>query len=185
MWEFAALIINDENNELVAGTDRNKNLNPVNVNVVSLGDCRALLEIWTEGHSSLVVIALCAILIPTETCLRHCTNMSTQAVKKGASQTVVGLIFGCYAVCNLFGSLIMGRYVSTCHHFSSHWFFFSATWCWVTDTLILCRLRSSKLVQSLCWLQDFWCRRAAPSCLGKCRHLLWNQQLAVDPVLIH
>lgn len=39
-------------------------------------------------------------------------NVSEQAVKKGASQTVVGLIFGCYAVCNLIGSLILGRYVS-------------------------------------------------------------------------
>lgn len=36
-----------------------------------------------------------------------------QAVKKGASQTVVGLIFGCYAICNLIGSLVLGRYVSS------------------------------------------------------------------------
>uniref|UniRef100_A0A3B3BH18 Major facilitator superfamily (MFS) profile domain-containing protein n=1 Tax=Oryzias melastigma TaxID=30732 RepID=A0A3B3BH18_ORYME len=36
-----------------------------------------------------------------------------EAVKKGASQTVVGLIFGCYAICNLIGSLVLGRYVST------------------------------------------------------------------------
>nr|XP_019962581.1 PREDICTED: MFS-type transporter SLC18B1 [Paralichthys olivaceus] len=35
----------------------------------------------------------------------------TEAVKKGASQTVIGLIFGCYAVSNLFGSLVMGRYI--------------------------------------------------------------------------
>ncbi|XP_070776524.1 MFS-type transporter SLC18B1 [Enoplosus armatus] len=34
-----------------------------------------------------------------------------QALKKGASQTVIGLIFGCYAVCNLIGSLILGRYI--------------------------------------------------------------------------
>ncbi|XP_074516343.1 MFS-type transporter SLC18B1 isoform X2 [Sebastes fasciatus] len=34
-----------------------------------------------------------------------------EAVKKGASQTVIGLIFGCYAVCNLIGSLIMGKYI--------------------------------------------------------------------------
>ncbi|RVE57613.1 hypothetical protein OJAV_G00218030 [Oryzias javanicus] len=33
------------------------------------------------------------------------------AVKKGASQTVVGLIFGCYAICNLIGSLVLGRYI--------------------------------------------------------------------------
>uniref|UniRef100_A0A3P8VAU2 Solute carrier family 18 member B1 n=1 Tax=Cynoglossus semilaevis TaxID=244447 RepID=A0A3P8VAU2_CYNSE len=35
----------------------------------------------------------------------------TEAVKKGASQTDVGLIFGCYAICNLINSLIMGRYI--------------------------------------------------------------------------
>ncbi|XP_036066725.1 MFS-type transporter SLC18B1 isoform X2 [Oryzias melastigma] len=34
-----------------------------------------------------------------------------EAVKKGASQTVVGLIFGCYAICNLIGSLVLGRYI--------------------------------------------------------------------------
>uniref|UniRef100_A0A7N8XJC9 Solute carrier family 18 member B1 n=1 Tax=Mastacembelus armatus TaxID=205130 RepID=A0A7N8XJC9_9TELE len=34
-----------------------------------------------------------------------------EAVKKGASQTVIGLIFGCYAVCNLIGSLILGKYI--------------------------------------------------------------------------
>uniref|UniRef100_A0AAQ5WZ47 Major facilitator superfamily (MFS) profile domain-containing protein n=1 Tax=Amphiprion ocellaris TaxID=80972 RepID=A0AAQ5WZ47_AMPOC len=32
-------------------------------------------------------------------------------LKKGASQTVIGLIFGCYAVCNLIGSLVLGRYI--------------------------------------------------------------------------
>ncbi|XP_039992915.1 MFS-type transporter SLC18B1 isoform X3 [Xiphias gladius] len=35
----------------------------------------------------------------------------SQAVKKGASQTVVGLIFGCYAVSNLIGSLLLGKYI--------------------------------------------------------------------------
>ncbi|XP_039897642.1 MFS-type transporter SLC18B1 isoform X3 [Simochromis diagramma] len=35
----------------------------------------------------------------------------TEAVKKGASQTVVGLIFGCYAVSNLIGSLVLGKYI--------------------------------------------------------------------------
>uniref|UniRef100_A0A3Q3WYR1 Major facilitator superfamily (MFS) profile domain-containing protein n=1 Tax=Mola mola TaxID=94237 RepID=A0A3Q3WYR1_MOLML len=34
-----------------------------------------------------------------------------EAVKKGASQTVIGLIFGCYAICNLIGSLILGKYI--------------------------------------------------------------------------
>ncbi|KAM9708602.1 MFS-type transporter SLC18B1 isoform 2-T2 [Menidia menidia] len=34
-----------------------------------------------------------------------------EATKKGASQTVIGLIFGCYAISNLIGSLIMGKYI--------------------------------------------------------------------------
>lgn len=47
-----------------------------------------------------------------------CPHLSLQAVKKGASQTDVGLIFGCYAICNLINSLIMGRYVSRSHYSS-------------------------------------------------------------------
>ncbi|XP_056445805.1 MFS-type transporter SLC18B1-like isoform X2 [Gadus chalcogrammus] len=38
-------------------------------------------------------------------------SIQTQALQKGASQTVVGLIFGCYALSNFIGSLIMGRYI--------------------------------------------------------------------------
>ncbi|KAK6304733.1 hypothetical protein J4Q44_G00253190 [Coregonus suidteri] len=34
-----------------------------------------------------------------------------EAMEKGASQTVIGLIFGCYALCNLMGSLVMGKYI--------------------------------------------------------------------------
>ncbi|XP_029901007.1 MFS-type transporter SLC18B1 [Myripristis murdjan] len=34
-----------------------------------------------------------------------------EAVKKGASQATVGLIFGCYAICNLIGSLVLGKYI--------------------------------------------------------------------------
>ncbi|KAK5623690.1 hypothetical protein CRENBAI_008296 [Crenichthys baileyi] len=34
-----------------------------------------------------------------------------EAVKKGASQTVIGLIFGSYALCNLIGSMVMGKYI--------------------------------------------------------------------------
>ncbi|XP_029568759.1 MFS-type transporter SLC18B1 isoform X2 [Salmo trutta] len=38
-------------------------------------------------------------------------KFNKQAVKKGASQTVIGLIFGCYALCNLMGSLVLGKYI--------------------------------------------------------------------------
>ncbi|KPP65298.1 hypothetical protein Z043_116297, partial [Scleropages formosus] len=34
-----------------------------------------------------------------------------EAEKKGVSQTVIGLIFGCYALCNLVASLILGKYI--------------------------------------------------------------------------
>lgn len=34
-----------------------------------------------------------------------------EAEQKGASNTVVGLIFGCFSICNFFSSLILGRYL--------------------------------------------------------------------------
>ncbi|KAG9268672.1 MFS-type transporter SLC18B1 [Astyanax mexicanus] len=34
-----------------------------------------------------------------------------EAEKKGVSQTVIGMIFGCYAFCTLVGSLILGKYI--------------------------------------------------------------------------
>ncbi|CAL1574518.1 unnamed protein product [Knipowitschia caucasica] len=34
-----------------------------------------------------------------------------EAIKKGASQTDIGLIFGCYAVANLIGSLVLGKFI--------------------------------------------------------------------------
>lgn len=93
---------------------------------------------------------------------------STQAVKKGASQTVIGLIFGCYAVCNLIGSLVLGKYVSIWHYFLS----VHIKWSVIlppTHFLFLCHcVRLFKLVQSSCLWWGFLCRQAAPLCLGKC-----------------
>ncbi|KAL8186536.1 UNVERIFIED_CONTAM: hypothetical protein K2H54_073584 [Gekko kuhli] len=34
-----------------------------------------------------------------------------EAEKKGASSTIVGLIFGCFSICNFFSSLIVGKYL--------------------------------------------------------------------------
>ncbi|XP_077208691.1 MFS-type transporter SLC18B1 isoform X2 [Paroedura picta] len=34
-----------------------------------------------------------------------------EAEQKGASNTIVGFIFGCFAICNFFSSLIMGKYI--------------------------------------------------------------------------
>ncbi|TKS86966.1 MFS-type transporter SLC18B1 [Collichthys lucidus] len=58
-----------------------------------------LISMASVNFSSMICYSILGPFFPNE------------AVKKGASQTVVGLIFGCYAVCNLFGSLILGRYI--------------------------------------------------------------------------
>uniref|UniRef100_UPI003AAD6AAC MFS-type transporter SLC18B1 n=1 Tax=Centroberyx gerrardi TaxID=166262 RepID=UPI003AAD6AAC len=58
-----------------------------------------LISMASVNFSSMICYSILGPFFPNE------------AVKKGASQTVVGLIFGCYAVCNLIGSLIMGKYI--------------------------------------------------------------------------
>ncbi|XP_022605898.1 MFS-type transporter SLC18B1 [Seriola dumerili] len=58
-----------------------------------------LLSMASVNFSSMICYSILGPFFPTE------------AVKKGASQTVVGLIFGCYAVCNLIGSLVLGKYI--------------------------------------------------------------------------
>ncbi|KAK9534079.1 hypothetical protein VZT92_009152 [Zoarces viviparus] len=58
-----------------------------------------LISMASVNFSSMICYSILGPFFPNE------------AVKKGASQTVIGLIFGCYAVCNLIGSLIMGRYI--------------------------------------------------------------------------
>lgn len=58
-----------------------------------------LISMASVNFSSMICYSILGPFFPTE------------AVKKGASQTVVGLIFGSYAVCNLIGSLVLGRYI--------------------------------------------------------------------------
>ncbi|XP_029282479.1 MFS-type transporter SLC18B1 [Cottoperca gobio] len=58
-----------------------------------------LISIASVNFSSMICYSILGPFFPYE------------AMKKGASQTVIGLIFGCYAVCNLIGSLIMGKYI--------------------------------------------------------------------------
>uniref|UniRef100_A0A672GAC1 Major facilitator superfamily (MFS) profile domain-containing protein n=1 Tax=Salarias fasciatus TaxID=181472 RepID=A0A672GAC1_SALFA len=58
-----------------------------------------LVSMASVNFSSMICYSILGPFFPSE------------ALKKGASQTVVGLIFGCYAVCNLLGSLILGRYI--------------------------------------------------------------------------
>uniref|UniRef100_A0A3B4U261 Solute carrier family 18 member B1 n=1 Tax=Seriola dumerili TaxID=41447 RepID=A0A3B4U261_SERDU len=76
-----------------------------------------LLSMASVNFSSMICYSILGPFFPTE------------AVKKGASQTVVGLIFGCYAVCNLIGSLVLGKYVSVCHYFLSNHVICSAMSC--------------------------------------------------------
>lgn len=58
-----------------------------------------LLSMASVNFSSMICYSILGPFFPNE------------AVKKGASQTIVGLIFGCYAVSNLIGSLILGKYI--------------------------------------------------------------------------
>lgn len=58
-----------------------------------------LISLASVNFSSMICYSILGPFFPNE------------AVKKGASQTVVGLIFGCYAVCNLIGSMVMGKYI--------------------------------------------------------------------------
>uniref|UniRef100_A0A3P9PLK8 Solute carrier family 18 member B1 n=1 Tax=Poecilia reticulata TaxID=8081 RepID=A0A3P9PLK8_POERE len=55
-----------------------------------------LISLASVNFSSMICYSILGPFFPNE---------------KGASQTVVGLIFGCYAVCNLIGSMVMGRYI--------------------------------------------------------------------------
>lgn len=58
-----------------------------------------LISVASVNFSSMICYSILGPFFPNE------------AEKKGASQTVIGLIFGCYAACNLIGSLILGRYI--------------------------------------------------------------------------
>lgn len=58
-----------------------------------------LISMASVNFSSMICYSILGPFFPNE------------AEKKGASQTVIGLIFGCYAVCNLIGSLILGKYI--------------------------------------------------------------------------
>ncbi|KAI1895770.1 hypothetical protein AGOR_G00110190 [Albula goreensis] len=58
-----------------------------------------LISVASVNFSSMICYSILGPFFPYE------------AKKKGASQTVIGLIFGCYALCNLMGSLILGKYI--------------------------------------------------------------------------
>ncbi|XP_042356696.1 LOW QUALITY PROTEIN: MFS-type transporter SLC18B1 [Plectropomus leopardus] len=58
-----------------------------------------LISMASVNFSSMICYSILGPFFPSE------------AEKKDASQTVIGLIFGCYAVCNLIGSLVLGKYI--------------------------------------------------------------------------
>ncbi|MED6244163.1 hypothetical protein ATANTOWER_027332 [Ataeniobius toweri] len=58
-----------------------------------------LISMASVNFSSMICYSILGPFFPNE------------AVKKGASQTVIGLIFGSYALCNLIGSMVMGKYI--------------------------------------------------------------------------
>lgn len=102
--------------------------------------------------------------VPDQTDTFITSAFSLQAKKKGVNQTVIGLIFGCYAVCNLIGSLILGRYVSIWNDpLRSH------TQNAACFNLPLCHdVRLFRLVRSSCWWWGSLCRPSAPSSSGRC-----------------
>uniref|UniRef100_A0A672FMF0 Major facilitator superfamily (MFS) profile domain-containing protein n=1 Tax=Salarias fasciatus TaxID=181472 RepID=A0A672FMF0_SALFA len=67
---------------------------------------------WMSRRQTLTLVSMASVNFSSMICYSILGPFfPSEALKKGASQTVVGLIFGCYAVCNLLGSLILGRYI--------------------------------------------------------------------------
>ncbi|CAL8284764.1 unnamed protein product [Lota lota] len=58
-----------------------------------------LISVGSVNFGSMICYSILGPFFPNE------------AFKKGASQTVIGLIFGCYALSNFIGSLLMGKYI--------------------------------------------------------------------------
>ncbi|XP_064860171.1 MFS-type transporter SLC18B1 [Oncorhynchus nerka] len=58
-----------------------------------------LISMASVNFSSMICYSILGPFFPNE------------VMEKGASQTVIGLIFGCYALCNLMGSLVLGKYI--------------------------------------------------------------------------
>ncbi|XP_058881177.1 MFS-type transporter SLC18B1-like isoform X1 [Acipenser ruthenus] len=79
---------NDAPDESAGGTQR-----------MSKTQILTLMSTASVNFSSMICYSILGPFFPNE------------AVKKGASDTTVGLIFGCYAFFNLLGSLILGKYI--------------------------------------------------------------------------
>ncbi|XP_026867021.2 MFS-type transporter SLC18B1 isoform X2 [Electrophorus electricus] len=60
----------------------------------------------------LTLIAMASINVSSMICYSILGPFFPQeAAKRGVDQAVIGLIFGCYAMCSLIGSLILGKYI--------------------------------------------------------------------------
>ncbi|XP_033859860.2 MFS-type transporter SLC18B1-like isoform X1 [Acipenser ruthenus] len=79
---------NDVPGESAGGTQR-----------ISKTQLFTLISAASVNFSSMICYSILGPFFPNE------------ALQKGADQTIVGLIFGCYAFFNLLGSLILGKYI--------------------------------------------------------------------------
>ncbi|XP_062864016.1 MFS-type transporter SLC18B1-like [Trichomycterus rosablanca] len=71
------------------------------------------MSIWKMSRKQiLTLIAMASINFSSMICYSILAPFfPPEAEKKGVSQAVIGLIFGCYALCTLVGSLILGKYI--------------------------------------------------------------------------
>ncbi|XP_018587230.1 MFS-type transporter SLC18B1 isoform X3 [Scleropages formosus] len=87
-----------------AGTDTDRDLDAVEGSTapsqrMSRHQVLTLISMASVNFCSMICYSILGPFFPNE------------AEKKGVSQTVIGLIFGCYALCNLVASLILGKYI--------------------------------------------------------------------------
>ncbi|MBN3310869.1 S18B1 protein, partial [Amia calva] len=66
---------------------------------ISKNQILTLISMASVNFSAMICYSILGPFFPNE------------AVKKGVSESVIGLIFGCYALVNLLGSLILGKYI--------------------------------------------------------------------------
>ncbi|XP_018423181.1 PREDICTED: MFS-type transporter SLC18B1 [Nanorana parkeri] len=79
--------------------DNTPDNNSNSVRKLSKNQILTLISAASLNFSSMICYSILGPFFPQE------------AVKKGLSNTVIGLIFGCFAICNFVSSLIFGRYL--------------------------------------------------------------------------
>uniref|UniRef100_A0A3B3Q491 Solute carrier family 18 member B1 n=1 Tax=Paramormyrops kingsleyae TaxID=1676925 RepID=A0A3B3Q491_9TELE len=92
--------INHGDSKEVSQTDsRAPNESAVSLRRMSKQQIFTLISMASVNFSSMICYSILGPFFPNE------------AKKKGVSQTIIGLIFGCYAIFNLTASLILGKYI--------------------------------------------------------------------------